>query len=91
MSPKNSTVTEIGSRAARVRAHGGVFGSACAALEGARDRAYRAEHETLVLLRRMMRWPLRLFFELLIVVVIALFELDTLRRHAASALVTRRR
>jgi hypothetical protein len=60
-------------------------------LETARDRAQRAEHESFVLLRRVMRWVLRLVFELLIVAVIALFELDTLRRHAASALVSRRR
>jgi hypothetical protein len=80
----------IGSRAARVRAHGGALASACAALEAARDRAQRAEHESFTLLRRSARWTLRLLFELLIVAVIALFELDTLRRHAARALVSRR-
>ena len=81
----------IGSRAARVRAHGGALASACAALEAARDRTQRAEHESFVFLRRVMRWTLRLLFEFLIVVVIALFELDTLRRDAARALVSRRR
>jgi hypothetical protein len=80
----------IASRAARVQAHGGALGSACAALEGARDRAQRAEHESFAQLRRMARWSLRFVFELLIVVVVALFELDTLRRHAASALVSRK-
>lgn len=81
----------IASRVARVRAHGGALGSTCAALEGARDRAQRSEHESFALLGRMARRLLRLVLELLILVVIALFELDTLRRHAASALVSRRR
>jgi hypothetical protein len=80
----------IASRAARVRAHGGALGFACAALEGARDRTRRAEHESFVLLRRVSRWPLWLVVEILIVVVISLFELDTLRRHAASALASRK-
>jgi hypothetical protein len=78
-------------RTARVRQQGGALGAACAALEDARDRAQRVEHETFALLRRILRLPLRLFFEFLIVVVIGLFELETLRRHAASALVSRRR
>jgi hypothetical protein len=81
----------IGSRAARVRAHGGALASACAALEGARERAQRAEHASFTLLRRSARWTLRIAVDLLLVAVIALFELDTLRRHAARALVSRRR
>ena len=81
----------IASRIARVRAHGGALASACAALEGARDWAQRAEHESFTLMRRSARLTLRLVVDLLIVALIALFELDTLRRHAARALVSRRR
>jgi len=81
----------IAARAARVRQQGGALGAACAALEHARDRARRAEHRSFAMLRRILRVPVRLVFEFLIVVVIALFELETLRRHAASALVSRRR
>jgi hypothetical protein len=59
--------------------------------EGARDRAQRAEYGSFALLRRTLRLPIRLVFEFFIVVVIALFELETLRRHAASGLVSCRR
>ncbi len=81
----------IVARTARVRQHSGALGAACAALEDARDRAKRAEHGSFALLRRVLRLPIRLVFEFLILVVVALFDLDTLRRHAASALVSRRR
>jgi hypothetical protein len=81
----------IAARTARLRQQSGALGAVCAALEGARDRAQRAEHGSFALLRRILRLPIRLVFEFLIVVVIALFELDTLRRHAANALVSRRR
>lgn len=81
----------IKARSARVRERGGSLGAVCARLEGSRDRLRRVEHGSLALVRSMPRRLLRLTLEILIVLVIALFELDTLRRRAASALVTRPR
>lgn len=81
----------IEARTARVRRHGGALGAACTALEGGRDRLQRAEHGSFAALRRIPGVLLRLILEFLIVVVIALFELDNLRRRAANALASRPR
>ena len=81
----------IEGRAARVRERGGALGTTCVALESWRDRAKRAEHGSFVLLRRSLGLLIRFIFEFLIAIVVALFELDTVRRKAAHALVSPRR
>jgi hypothetical protein len=73
-------------RAARVREQGGALGAACGTLEDTRSRLQWAEHGSFALLRRMAAMVLRFVLDILVVVVIGLFELDTLRRRAANAL-----
>jgi hypothetical protein len=87
--PESSSVMilrPIRARAARVRQHGGALGAACASLEDTRSRLQSAEHGSFAMLRRMAAMLLRLILDIVVVVVIALFELDTLRRRAANAL-----
>jgi hypothetical protein len=81
----------LNDRAADVRASGGMLGGWCGALERSRDELHRAEGASAALLRRASSGALRLLFEFLILVVVGLFELDTVRRHAASALAPPRR
>jgi hypothetical protein len=45
-----------------------------------------AERGSIAMLRRIAAMVLRFTLDILVVVVIALFELDTLRRRAANAL-----
>jgi hypothetical protein len=73
-------------RAARVREQGGALGAACGTLEDTRSRLQWAEHGSFALLRRMAAMVFRIVLDILVVVVIGLFELDTLRRRAANAL-----
>ena len=81
----------IETRAARVRQRGGALGATCIALESARDRVKRAESGSFALLHRSLGLLIRFIFEFLILVIVALFELDTVRRRAAHALVSPRR
>jgi hypothetical protein len=76
----------IRTRAARVREHGGALGAACSTLEDTSSHLQWAEHGSLAVLRRMAGMVFRFVLDTLVVVVIALFELDTLRRRAANAL-----
>ena len=73
-------------RATRVREHGGALGAACGTLEDTRSRLQWAEHGSFAVLRRMAGVLFRFLVDILVLVVIALFELDTLRRRAGSAL-----
>jgi hypothetical protein len=76
----------IRARAARVREQGGALGAACGTLEDTRSRLQWTERGSIAMLRRMAAMVLRFILDILVVVVIALFELDTLRRRAANAL-----
>jgi len=76
----------IRARAARVRQHGGALGAACGALEDTRSGLEWAEHGSFAVLRRMAGIVLRFILDILVLVVIVLFELDTLRRRAGNAL-----
>jgi hypothetical protein len=78
----------IEARAARLRQRGGALGATCLALESGRDRVKRAEHGSFALLRSSLRLLIRFIFEFLILIVVVLFELDTVRRRAAHALVS---
>jgi hypothetical protein len=81
----------IRARAARVREQGGALGAACGTLEDTRGGLHWAEHGSFVVLRRAAGMVLRFLLDILVVVVIVLFELDTIRRRAANALATPRR
>ena len=81
----------IRARAARVRQHGGALGAACGTLEDTRSGLQWAEHGSLGGLRRIAGMVLRFILDILVVFVIVLFELDTLRRRAGSALAGPRR
>ena len=76
----------IRARAARVRERGGTLGAACGALEDTRSGLQWAEHGSFAVLRRIAGMVFRFVVDILVVVVIALFELDTLRRRAGNAL-----
>jgi len=76
----------IRTRAARVRQRGGVLGAACGTLEDTRSGLQWAEHGSFVALRRIAGMVFRFIVDILVVVVIVLFELDTLRRRAGNAL-----
>ena len=76
----------IRARAARVRQHGGVLGAACGTLEDTRSGLQWAEHGSFAVLRRLAGMVLRFIVDVLLLVVIVLFELDTLRRRAGNAL-----
>ena len=76
----------IRTRAARVRQRGGVLGAACGTLEDTRSGLQWAEHGSFAVLRRMTGIVFRFLVDVLVLVVIVLFELDTLRRRAGNAL-----
>lgn len=76
----------IRTRATCVREHGGALGAAGGTLEDTRSGLQWAEHGSFAVLRRMAGMVFRFVADLLVVVVIALFELDTLRRRAGNAL-----
>jgi hypothetical protein len=67
----------------------GVLGGWCGVLERVRDDFHRTEHESAVLMRRLLARVVRIFFEGLVLAVIAIAELDVLRRKAGKALVAR--
>jgi hypothetical protein len=69
-----------------VREHSGALGTACGILEDTRSGLQWAEHGSFGMLRRMAAIVLRFVLDILVVVVIALFELDILRRRAGNAL-----
>jgi hypothetical protein len=76
----------IRARAARVRERGGVLGAACGTLEDTRSGLRWAEHGSFAVLRRQAEMVLRVIVDVRVLVVIVLFELDTLRRRAGNAL-----
>lgn len=76
----------IRARAAQIRERGGALGAACGTLEDTRSGLQWAEQGSFAVLRRLAGMVFRFLVDILVVVVIALFELDTLRRRAGNAL-----
>jgi hypothetical protein len=72
------SLRSIRAGAARVREQGGALGAACGTLEDTRSRLQWAEHGSFAVLRRVAGMVLRFVLDFLVVVVIVLFELDTI-------------
>jgi hypothetical protein len=81
----------LAERAARLRRQPGLLGGWCVAWERARDDLWRLEQESAALTHRVRARLVRWFFEFLVLVVIALFELVTLWHQAGNALAVRPR
>ena len=81
----------LGERAAQLRERPGLLGGWCVVLERARDDFRRTEQESAALAHRLLARLVRLFFEFLVLALIAVAELDMLWRRAGSALATRPR
>ena len=78
-------------RAARLRSEPGLLGRWCVVLERVHDDFLRAEQESSALTGRLLARLVRLFFELLVLVLIAVAELYMVWRRAGSALAVRPR
>jgi hypothetical protein len=76
----------LGERAALLRDRSGLLGQWCVTLEQARGDVRRTEQESSALARRLGARLVRLFFEFLVLVLIAFAELDLLWRRAGTAL-----
>jgi hypothetical protein len=82
----------IGSeRASRLRSRSGLLGRRCVVIERIRDDFRRTEQESTVLVHRLLARLVRVSFEFLVLVLIAVAELDTLWRRAGNALAVRPR
>ena len=79
----------LGERAALLRERSGLLGRWCVALERARDDFRRTGQESSALAHRLLARLVRLFFEFLVLGLIAVAELDMLWRRAGSALAVR--
>jgi hypothetical protein len=81
----------LAERAARLRQQPGLLGRWCLAWEQARDDLVRLEQESAALTQRLRTRLVRWFFELLVLVAIAVFELVKLWHQAGNALAVRPR
>jgi hypothetical protein len=81
----------LGERAALLRERSGLLGRWCVVLGRARDDFRRAEQESSALAHKSLARLVRLFFEFLVLALLALAELDLLWRRAGSALAVRRK
>ena len=79
----------LGERVALLRERSGVLGLWCVVLERSRDDFRGAEQESSALAHKSLARLVRLFFEFLLLVLIAFAELDLLWRRAGSALAVR--
>ena len=79
----------LGKRAARLRERPGLLSRWCVVLERARDDVRRTERESSALAHRLLARLVRLFFEFLVLGLIAVAELDLLWRRAGNALAVR--
>jgi hypothetical protein len=84
-------VISLSERAALLRQRSGLLGRWCVVLERARDDFRRMGQESSALAHRLLARLVRLFFEFLVLGLIAVAELDMLWRRAGSALATRPR
>ncbi len=80
-----------GERAARLRSRPGLLGRSCVVIERVSDDFRRAEKESSALKHRLFARLVRLFFESLVLVLIAVAEFDMLWRRAGNALAVRPR
>ncbi len=76
----------LGERAALLRERSGLLGRWCVALERARDDFRRTEQESSPLADRLLARLVRLFFEFLVLGLIAVAELDMLWRLCTGSL-----
>jgi hypothetical protein len=81
----------LGERTAKLHASSGVLCRWCLALERVRDDLRRAEQDSTALAHRILARLVRLFFEGLVLGLIALYEIDTVWHRAANALAAPRR
>jgi len=79
----------LGERAALLRERSGVLARWCVVLERARNDFRRTEQESSALAHKLLARLVRLFFEFLVLGLIAVAELDMLWRRAGSALAVR--
>ncbi len=79
----------LSERAALLRQRSGLLGRWCVALERAHDDFRRTGQESSALAHRLLARSVRLFFEFLVLALIAVAELDMLWRRAGSALAVR--
>jgi hypothetical protein len=81
----------LAERAARLRQQPGLLGRWCVASERVRDDLLRLEQESAALTQRLRARLVRWFFEFLVLLVIAAFELVKLWHQAGNALAVRPR
>ena len=81
----------LAERVARLRERSGLLGRWCVVLERVGDDFRRTEQESSALAHRLLARLVRLFFEFLVLGLIALAELDVLWRRAGNALAARPR
>jgi hypothetical protein len=79
----------LGARPALLRERSGVLGRWCVVLERARADFRRREQESSALAHKSLARLVRLFFEFLVLALLAFAELDLLWRRAGSALAVR--
>jgi hypothetical protein len=82
-------VISLSERAALLRQRSGLLGRWCVVLERARDDFRRTGQESSALAHRLLARLVRLFFEFLVLALIAVAELGMLWRRAGSALAVR--
>ena len=78
-------------RAARLRERPGQLGRWCGVVQRAGDDFRRTEEESAALVQRLLARLVRLFFEFLVLILIAAFELNKLWHQAGNALAVRPR
>jgi hypothetical protein len=81
----------VAERAARLRRQPGLLGRWYVVLERVGEDFRRTEQQSATLVRRLGARLVRWSFELLVLVLIAIVELDLLRRRAGNALAAPRR
>jgi hypothetical protein len=89
--PRRVGPSVIGSERGSLRSRPGLLGRWCVVIERVRDDFRRTEQESAVLVQRLFARLVRVFFEFLVLVLIAVAELDTLWRRAGNALAVRPR
>jgi hypothetical protein len=78
----------VAERAAALRNRPGLLGRWCGVLYRVRTDLHHTEQHAATAMHRLAARLVRLFFELLVLVVIAVAELDVVLRKAAHALAT---
>ena len=80
----------IAERAVALRSRPGRLGRWCGGLDGVRSDLRHTEQHAATVAHRLAAHVVRWFFEFLVLAVIAVAEVDLVRRKAAHALATKR-